>query len=308
MAGEWAGGAGGAHDTYIGNRLQYRAQHFEGDKAFQSVSARTALLASATLFLGSLLCLIPAALLGALFRSPPLIGILWLVLVVLLCFLPWREWVSQWELTLDGKGDAAENAYASIIGALKRDRIPVGIDLRRIGGGAGTPVRNYLVVSSRPYRVFVGVFAYGDGLFVSWSMWRSRRIIAIPWVFLLEMFSWLRGRGSQLHEIVRTDPARAMREAVHNAVREGIDAAASGLSVDASFLTTIPITHESDMGSARSAPPRPAAPPPRPAARPPVPAAPLPPVSTQDTQPRPVAPSAPVAAAAPPPDPTQRLQ
>ncbi len=319
--GQWVSVGGGANDVYLGNRLTYRADFSKGDEAFQPVSAKAAVLTSTVLFFGTFfIAPIPAIIVEYVFRSNPLATIVWLAGVVLLCLIPWREWVSQWELTLDGKGTAAESVYTTIIDSLQRDHIPVSVGRMRIRPKFNGPIRNYLVMTEKPYYAYVGVFAYGDGLFMTWSMWRTRRIIVLPWLFLWESLRRAVGRGNVIHDILRTDQARAMREAIHNAVREGVDAAAVGLDADSALLQSIPVEDEGAERSSsipRPRPPRPASPV-RPSAPPPAPA----PVAPTVAPGRPVppvfaptpAPSAPAAgptvpaAQPPPPDPTQRIE
>jgi hypothetical protein len=44
----------------------------------------------------------------------------------------------------------------------------------------------------------------------------------------VEGLSWWVGKGTLFHQMARSDPARAMRESVHNATRAGVAAALAG--------------------------------------------------------------------------------
>jgi hypothetical protein len=314
---QWEAASGaGSQDYYTGHRLLYRASPSVGDRAFWLISPITAIKASLALFVLSWLCIFPAGLIGYVLNSNALATIVWIALVVLVCLIPWREWASQWELTLDEKGARAEQAFVAISDAVERHHLPVSRRVKRVRPQITGPLRYYLSLYDRPYHAFVGVFAYGDGLFMTWSMWRTRRLIVIPWLFVWESIRGIFGRGTALRQVLRTDPGRAMREAIHNAVREGVDAAANNVEVDVSVLDSVPI--EDEGGASMSAPntqtgrpPRPAsapASPPRPTAAP-SPLTPVSPVVPLSAPPAPVRPTAPAAPATqpPPPDPTQRL-
>jgi hypothetical protein len=300
----WASDVGAAQDVYIGSRLGYRGAHEEGDEAFSayeskyivSLIVRTWLLATvAWLIVG----FIPVLFVDAVFSEKEAIGLgqtetshptglmfltamaTWVALFLLAGLLRERQWASQWEMILDGRHEAAPMAYHCITSAIQTRHLPFTIDDRPQGPDG----QRYLAARFGVYHAYVGVFPYGTSLFMTWSMWREDRALFLVCRHIIESISG----NDPLRQVMRTDPARAMRDALHNAVREGVDYAAS----------------QSGSGDGGwGAPPPPidlTTPPPAPAA--PAPSAP----SAPSAAPFPGAAAPPMTTyAAPPPDPTTR--
>ncbi len=134
--------------------------------------------------------------------------------------------LNEWHIILDGKGGLAVGAYSHMREVLKRRMIPVPVTAQRVRvGGGGDSVGNYLVLREGRYVVaYVSAFAYGTGLFLGWSLFRRQNAASVLGQFLSQILS-NQGRADRLLAANRT---RALREAVHNAVREGIDLAAAG--------------------------------------------------------------------------------
>lgn len=294
MTDNWAAAGSAANDVYLGGRLTYRSNTDESDKAFW----RTGTQAVRSAFIGILVIGTALAILFALIAvilvvvlRVDLLGLGVIAIpaaYVLAALIPERDWVSQWELTLDGKAEAAESTYAAIIRGVKERNLPVSVKVRRIRAGAGTGIGNYLVIHRGRFTVYVGVMAFGTGLFVTWSMWRHMSRGRTIWQWMRETAAGLVGRGSIFHQTIRSDPDRALREAIHNVAREGVEAAIAGATISlAEFGGDVPVedpnegTWDSDQpyGSPGAgyatpvAPPRPVAPPsaaipPRPVAPP----------------------------------------
>lgn len=243
--GDWSA-AGGSTDVYIGQRLLYRTQLDEGDQGFGAVSGqgfRSAVFS--IVMMGTLLAVPIFWLSNMVLHLDALSGLLILAGYVLVGLIPERQWVSQWELTLDGRSAAAGAAYGTIAKSLRDRKIPVAVEPRRIKSSVGGEVRNYLVIRRGRYAVYVGVFPYGTGLFLTWSMWLDMSRLRIIGQYLAQVVANLMGRGSHFHDVIRSDPDRALREAVHNATREGVEAAVLGteLSVE-SILGDVAIEAE----------------------------------------------------------------
>lgn len=272
----WAAAGSGSNDVYLGNRLQYHdPQNVWLRSAMSAKGALLGILGLGTLL--SLLLLIPIALL---FHSsqyctygygcypstggfaPQSTWAFSLVGYVIAALWPRRESISQWELMLDGKADAAESAYATIAGALRDRKIPGKVKARRIRSSAGGTVRNYLTVKRGRYTLYVGVFPFGTSLFLTWSMWRQMSQIAIVWAGLSDALAALLLRNTEFHRVIRSDADRALREAVHNATREGVEAAVSGVGV--SLTEVVGNVAIEDETPAQVATPVPVAPTPRP--------------------------------------------
>jgi len=247
----WASASGGSNDVYMGNRLDYRQNDTDKDKLIQVGSAGDALRAIAIwgTVLSAIFALILAALIGGGGSSQcsyntygqvscgsnnQALLILALSGYVIAAVWPRRHYISRWELMLDGKGEAAESSYAMIARALRSRQIPADVQPRRVRSADSTTVRNYLSVKRGKYNVYVGVFPFGSSLFMTWSMWRETSSIGIIRAVVTG--------GSEFDRVIRSDPDRALREAVHNATREGIEGAVAGVRLpDDELLRNIPI-------------------------------------------------------------------
>ncbi|MEU1675070.1 hypothetical protein ABZ752_24060 [Streptomyces roseifaciens] len=210
------------------------------------------------------------------------------------------EPVSEWRTLLEDKAQASPSAYAAIFGALSRRRIPVTAVPSRIRSDILQPeaVSNRLVVSSGRYVTYVSVFEYGTSLYLGWTMWRIRPGVVIIGTYFKDLVGGLIGRTGDVNQMLRTERPRAMREAVHSAVREGVEIAVQGIDVPiaSTFGQDLPIMTAPGQGPA--GPPAPPAPPVMPAAPPvqpvpqPVPPQPVPPQPVPHTAP-PAPPAAP---------------
>ncbi|WP_430783710.1 adhesin [Actinoplanes sp. G11-F43] len=167
-----------------------------------------------------------------------------IVFLVLLLLLNIQEPVAEWKTLIEGKAAAAESSYAAIYQSLARRRIPVAVTARRIRSDVlAESVNNRLIVTERTYIAYVSVFAFGTSLYVGWTMWRERRGIALIVQFFKDLIGSMLGRTGIVNQMLRTERVRAMREAVHSAVREGVDAAVENIEVPlaATFGYDVPI-------------------------------------------------------------------
>lgn len=171
--------------------------------------------------------------------------------------IPRKQLLSEWQVTLDGAAASSDSVFASIFSVLRDHGIPVSVEARRLRLTGGEQVNNYLVVTSGKYRGYIASFAYGDGLYIGWSLWTSRLPIAMLVRFLLEGAG---GGTRSMRTMLASSQVRAMREAIHSAAREGMDVAVTGtqVSIAATFGGEIPIEDLSFASSASTVgPPRP---------------------------------------------------
>lgn len=161
------------------------------------------------------------------------------------------EPIAEWRVLLADRGDRAESAYSHIFGVLWRRQFPLRWRVRRIHTGSNS-VSNRLVVCHGPYTAYVSVFAYGSSLYLGWTMWRSRRGVALVGQFFKDLVQGLTGRHDMEREMMRTEPVRAMREAVHAACREGLLVAAEGqwVPTEYGFPQGLPPLEELDFAEA----------------------------------------------------------
>jgi hypothetical protein len=239
----WSSEIGTAEDIYLGQRLAYRESSAEGDIAFGRHQGVLPLLVRTWLIATFLWLIVSAFLsLGGVFeRSAEPSGFstvsesetvlrwdilcaLWLLCFVVAGMVRERQWASQWQYVLDDQAPAAEAAYGCIVETIQRRQLPVATSHRAIRSDLGGDTRWYLVLRFREYSAYVGVFSFGTSLYMSWSMWREEWTLGVFWRCFIETVSG----SSHVQQIIRADPARAMRDAVHNAVREGLEAATTG--------------------------------------------------------------------------------
>ncbi|MFD5901191.1 hypothetical protein ACFWHG_06770 [Streptomyces microflavus] len=195
------------------------------------------------------------------------------------------EPISEWKSLVEDRGDAAELAYAAIQGSLSRRRMPLASSPERIRSDLGPEIVSHrLVIGYGPYIAYVTVFAYGTSLYLGWTMWRRRTGISYVGTFWKDVLGGVLGRTGTVNQMLRTEGARAMREAVHSAVREGVEAVATSLDRPAAA------TFGAAPPPGRTTPPASLVPPapPRPAAEPHMPPAP----PSPPTPPSPSGPSA----------------
>jgi hypothetical protein len=150
-----------------------------------------------------------------------------------LLFSQMEEPISEWRTLIEDKSRAASSAYAVIYGSLSRRRIPVNSAAMRIRTDILSQeiVNNRLTISDREYVAYVSVFEYGTSLYVGWTMFRARRGTVLIARFLKDVLGGFLGRTGLIVQMLRTERARAMREAVHSAVREGVEVAIEGIEV-----------------------------------------------------------------------------
>lgn len=158
--------------------------------------------------------------------------VFWLTLLV--TRLP--EPIAEWRVLLPGRADKADSVYSKISGTLWRRQIPVGWRMRRIRAALGAAgVSSRLALQDRYYTAYVSVFPYGTSLYLGWMMWRSRRGTGLIRQFLADIAVGMAGGRDPERQMMRTERARAMREAVHAACREGLVVAAEGLDVPVGY-------------------------------------------------------------------------
>ncbi|WP_406095217.1 hypothetical protein [Streptomyces sp. NBC_01013] len=180
------------------------------------------------------------------------------------------EPVGEWRILLADRGRHAESAYAEIARAARERRLPVVPVFRRIRTGGEHPrVTHRMVLRDGSYVAYLSVFAYGTGLYVGWVMRRDRRGTELVGQFVSD---FVRGFGGTDTEkaVMRTEPPRAMREALHAAALEGVRVAVDGRTVapGAAFPHGLPRTEEDVAAPVPVQEPTPMAPPPLPRRRP----------------------------------------
>jgi len=223
--------------TYLGQRLLYdKSPEATFDPIFNKAilfqMVRQWVLYWVVLWVGGFLAGILCAIIG-LAGGFNVAGILWtiggvitaLTLACLFWLLPQPALLSDWKFSVDGQGAAASIVFDHIAWALNRRATPLdSIKVRRLRLAAEGK-RDYLELRSGLFTGYVACFNYGHDLYVGWTFWVQ--LSPLRWLLMVIARIWqaLVNRGTDLYVTLRYDSARAMREAMHNAAREGIDVA-----------------------------------------------------------------------------------
>jgi hypothetical protein len=154
----------------------------------------------------------------------------WLILLL----TKLQEPISEWHVLLADRAPAAESVYNVIVGQSRDRSLPLYPYTRRLPTSFG-PVSNRLVLVDGHYEAFITVFAYGSGLYLGWTMWRSRRGAHLLGRYLADVFRNMAGQLDPVSRMLRTEQARAMREAVHAVCREGLHVAVDRTEVPDSY-------------------------------------------------------------------------
>jgi hypothetical protein len=133
------------------------------------------------------------------------------------------EPIGEWRTLLPNRASQAESYYRVIAAVLRRRDLPIIPQLRRVQlNTPGRPVKHAMVLSEDAYQTYVTVFAYGTSLYVGWQMWRRRSGGQLIRRALIDRVT----AANLVTSMLRTDRARAVREAVHLACREAVYATA----------------------------------------------------------------------------------
>jgi len=143
------------------------------------------------------------------------VAIFWIVLLAGKVTEP----IGEWRVLLADRAGAAESYHRMIATVLARRHLPIGFEQRRIQlDTQGRPVKHTIVLAENEYQAYVTVFAYGSSLYVGWQMWRRRSGAQLIKRALADRVT----AATLVTAMLRTDRARAMREAVHLACREAV--------------------------------------------------------------------------------------
>jgi hypothetical protein len=233
--------------TYLGNQLKYSPKL---DAKLAGVvdpsDLRSFLKRARWAFMATVLFMLPVALImlvsGGL-EAIPVLLVMPLIASLATLFIPDRQGLSEWQLVVDGKAAAAESAYGVIYQVIRARQLPASVVPRRFRTVHDPTIKNFLVIADGEYQVYVSVFAYGTGLYVGWSLWSSRRPMAMFSRFLKDSVTSPFAGQKVFKGQLSSQRARALREAVHSAVREGVDAANHDIRVPLSqtFGHDIPV-------------------------------------------------------------------
>jgi hypothetical protein len=167
-------------------------------------------------------------------------------LVMTLCFwfLKIPIQLSEWKLTVDGKAGAAPMVFNHIATVLYGRRTPIEPMRVQRFRLPQTGMRDYLELHSHIFYGYVACFPYGQDLYIGWTFWSRLSPFRYVCMFIARIFQTLFGRGNDLYISLRYDSARALRETIHSATREGVDVAVGRLEAFSQGIvgSAIPVT------------------------------------------------------------------
>jgi len=153
-----------------------------------------------------------------------------IALGLLFWLLPLPALLSEWKYLLDDKGAVGPMTFEHITFALQRRQTPLeAVQVRRLRLPGGE-IRDYLEIRQGIFTGFISCFAHGQDLYVGWTFWL--RLSPLRWLLMALARIWqnITQRGTDLYLTLRYESAKAMREAMHSAAREGIDVAVGELT------------------------------------------------------------------------------
>lgn len=189
---------------------------------------------------------------GRILGSTKLAGILdffwWLAVGIVAWWFPVWVSISEWKFMVNGKAAASGAAFQHITSVFERRQSPVDrLKVHRLSLGRSQS-REYLYVQDGVFRAYVACFPFGHDLYVGWTMWWRLSAVRWFWTIIKRYYQAFTLRGSELHQVHRYDSAKALREAVHGAAREGLDAAAGLVRPDGTGTAGSSIAVE-DLGA-----------------------------------------------------------
>ncbi|MFG2224547.1 hypothetical protein [Streptomyces sp. NPDC048644] len=138
---------------------------------------------------------------------------IWVLVFLAVLFLSRvPEPVAEWRVLLADRPDRAETVYQRIKWSLTTRNYPIKAK------AFGTRI----ALHHKPYVAYVSVFNYGTSLYLGWTMWRARRGTTLFARYFMELFRSMTGDGGIERQMLRSEGATVMREAVHLACREGL--------------------------------------------------------------------------------------
>ncbi len=155
-----------------------------------------------------------------------IVGLLWFVVSgflsvalfwVVLLFARVPEPIAEWRVLLAERYGRRESVYHGIRQVLHTRGYPVRVEEQE----------GRMILRENTYSVYISVFAYGSSLYLGWMMWRSRRGYQFIGQYLRDMMQGIQGRNQVEWQMLRSERARALREAAHIACREGLAVALS---------------------------------------------------------------------------------
>lgn len=250
---------GGANDAYMGRRLTYSSHPETMDplgsaRYLGQVALRAALYWAVWVFVSFFIFIFTALVdrsaqsISSLETGTGFFGVVLLLfslgLAICFWFLKVPIQLSEWKLTVDGKAAAAPAVFNHIAWVIYGRQTPVDSLKVQEFRLPATGSRDYLELQSGMFYGYVACFAYGRDLYIGWTFWVRISPFRYLCMFIARIWQSLVNRGSDLYVSLRYDTARAMRETIHSATREGVDVAvgqaeAQGMGIIGSAIPVV---------------------------------------------------------------------
>jgi hypothetical protein len=155
----------------------------------------------------------------------------WFALAACFLFLKIPIQLSEWKISVDNKGAAAPMVFDHVAWVLRGRAVPLdSLQVRRLNLPGGDGLRDYLELRRGLFTGYVACFPFGQDLYVGWTFWITLSPFWYVIMIIARLWQSLFNRGSDLYTSFRYDSARAMRETMHSAAREGVDVAIGQLA------------------------------------------------------------------------------
>ncbi len=223
---------------YLGSRLLYKdvpEGSFDplGNPKLLTQFAAHLLLYWVVYAIGAVIAAIVLLIFGLIIRDFAVAAVLWCVAAAIfgLAFsclywlVPVPAQLSEWKFFVDGKASVAPVTFDHIAWVLQQRQTPLdSVQVRRLKLAGGED-RDYLEIRRGLFSGLICSFAYGRDLYVGWTFWLRISPARYLMMVIARLGQTLMRRGTDLYVSLRYDYARAMREAMHSAAREGVDVA-----------------------------------------------------------------------------------
>lgn len=144
--------------------------------------------------------------------------------------MPVPALLGQWSRVLTFQAPAAGSALPYVQQALDRHATPRDTLGMRVLSPPGQGRHEYLELRSGYFAGYVSCFAHGHDLYAGWTFWIYISPVRLFMVRMGRRFQDYTGRGNDMFQTLRYEPARATIAALHTCTLEGVDDATGGSS------------------------------------------------------------------------------
>ena len=145
-------------------------------------------------------------------------------------FMPVPALLGQWSRVLTFQAPAAGSALPYVQQALDRHATPRDTLGMRVLSPPGQGRHEYLELRSGYFAGYVSCFAHGHDLYAGGTFWIYISPVRLFMVRMGRRFQNYTGRGNDMFQTLRYEPARATIAALHICTLEGVDDATGGSS------------------------------------------------------------------------------